>query len=202
MPRPALSTDWRRFQDETGRLQALVLLNNPPAYRKLIGEIAMVRLFLLSENTVASVCTKLLCGASYLDGSTPHLILQATSMAAARELMRRHNRRKPKAYLTWTRSKEIRDNLKNVLRSGDPLFSVIQNHGQAMTEMRYVRNHIVHRNSNTLSKFRNIVRRYYGGLRQGVTPGVLLLTGAFGRQTLMERYLTYYRVMIGDLVRV
>ena len=121
-------------------------------------------------------------------------------MAGARNLMKNHGRRRPKAHLTWAISKDIRDNVENMVHVGDPLFTVLQNHAAAMTEMRYVRNHIVHKNGSTLRKFREVVRQYYGGLRPGMTPGVLLLTGALGRQPLIERYLIYYRVLIKELL--
>ena len=82
MPRHVLSTDWNRFTLETTRLEALVasLGDLSPRHRKLVGEIVMVRLFLLAENTVASVCTKLVCGARYLDGTSPRVVHGAASM--------------------------------------------------------------------------------------------------------------------------
>lgn len=115
--------------------------------------------------------------------------------------MQVHGRIKPKHHLLWTRSREIGDNLRNTLDPADPLFVVIRNHGATMSEMRYVRNHIVHNNGATRKNFRNVVRSYYGGLRRGVTPALLLLTTAFGGKIVMERYLTYYRVLVKDLVR-
>ena len=203
MPKHTLSADWKRFTSESTRLRALVdsLSELSVSHRKLIGEIVMVRLFLLSENTVASVCSKLLCGACYLDGTTPRVMRRAVSMADARNLMKVHGRQKPKGQLMWARAREIADNVKNTLNPGDPLFIVLRNHGAVMAEMRYVRNHIVHKNNGTRRNFRNVVRSHYGGLRRGVTPGVLLLTDAFGGTTLMERYLAYYRILIRELLR-
>ena len=162
----------------------------------------MVRLFLLAENTVASVSAKILCGARYLDGSAPRSIVTAASMPNARILMKQHGRRRQKHRLLWTQAREIVDNLKYTLDPQDPLFAAVGNHGAAITEMRYVRNHIVHRNSGTLVNFRKVVRSFYGGLRQGVTPGLLLMTDAFGPQTLLEKYIVYAQVFVKDLVRV
>ena len=202
MSKPDLLVDWRRFRNESARLQGLVSSLEPLSlnHRKLVAEIAMVRLFLLAENTVASVCAKLLCGAAYLDGRSPKRIVSASSKSNAENLMKQYGRKKPKRHLSWTQSREIRDNLKNTLQSLDPIFIVITNHGSMLTEMRYVRNHIVHNSDSSRLNFRKIVRNYYGGLKRGITPSILLLTDALGSPPLVEKYLAYYRIFIGDLV--
>ncbi len=203
MPKPNLSVDWSRFQDKSARLKALVSSLKPLSlnHRKLVAEIVMIRLFLLCENTVASICTKLLCGADYIDGSSPKRIVSASSKSNAETLMKKYKRKRPKLHLSWTRSKEIRDNLKNTLQSADPLFLVVRNHGSILTEMRYVRNHIAHNSKSSRSDFRKVVRSYYGGLKQGVTPGLLLLTDALASPPLVEKYLVFYRLLIKELVR-
>lgn len=203
MPTSKLEVDWRKFRQESWRLQSLLpsLDPIPPAHRKLIAEIVMVRLFLLVDNTVASIGTKILCGASYLDGMQPARIFTARSLSAATAAMKTHGRAKPKAYLSWTKSKEIRDNLTNTLSARDPFFSSTTNHGSLLTEMRYVRNQIAHGNSRSRVNFRKVVRQHYGGLKRGMTPGLLLLTEAFGLPCLLDRYIVSSRVMIKDLVR-
>ena len=142
MPTSKLEVDWRKFRQESSRLQSLIpsLGPIPPAHRKLIAEIVMVRLFLLVENTVASIGTKILCGAPYLDGTQPRRLIKARSMSAATAAMKTLGRAKPKAYLFWTRSRGIRDNLTNTLEVDDPFFSSTTNHASLLTDMRYVRN--------------------------------------------------------------
>ncbi len=203
MPKPALKRDWREYQRESSRLQALIASvgSLEPKHRKLVAEIVMIRLFLLTENTIASVCVKILCGAVYLDGTSPQILVTANSMSHAEGLMKSHKRPKAKAHLKWTTSKEIRDNLRLTLDAKDPLFHSVSANGSQLTEMRFVRNHIAHRSQSTSVHFRDIIKHYYGGLKQGMTPGMLLLTPALGPPLLMERYVTYGRVLIKDLVR-
>ena len=73
MTTPKLRVDERFFRTTSQRLQGLVPSLNTlaPGHRKLVAEIVMVRHFLLLENTLASVAAKILCGASYLDGTMP-----------------------------------------------------------------------------------------------------------------------------------
>ena len=77
-----------------------------PGHSKLVAEIAMVRLFLLAENTLASIGAKVLSGADYLDGTQPDRLLGAPSMAAAVAAMKSHGRSTSKNYLSWTTSTE------------------------------------------------------------------------------------------------
>ena len=203
MPTPTLSPDWREFQRENNRLDALIVSVGQLTFihRKLVAEIAMIRLFLLIENTIASIGAKILCGANYLDGSTPRVLVAANTVPKALALMKGHNRRTPKPFLSWTKSKDIRDNLKHTLDAGDSLFACVIRHGIRLNEMRIVRNHIAHGSESTAVKFRSVIRAHYGGLKKGMTPGLLLLTPALGHPPLIERYFAYSRVMIKEMVR-
>ena len=169
--------------------------------RKLVAEIVMIRLFLLIDNTLGSIGAKMLCGAGYLDTTRPARTHSVRTIAAAVTAMRTHGRTTPKTYLTWTKSPEIRDNLSLTLAPTDPFFATIIDHAADLNEMRRVRNHIAHKSHSTRVHFRNVVTGYYGGLKQGVTPGLLLLTDAFGAPCLLDRYLIKARVIIGDTVR-
>lgn len=203
MPIPSLNVDWRGYQAETQRLQTLLpsLAALAPAHRKLVAEIVMVRLFLLIENTLASVGAKILCGAKYLDTTQPRKLVAARSISAANGFMRSYGRKRSKRYLSWTKSQDIQDNLSQTLNPADPFFAVISKHGALLTEMRYVRNHIAHSNSGTRSNFRKVVSQYYGGLKQGVTPGLLLLTNALGPTVILDRYIVSSRVVVKELLR-
>ena len=203
MPKSSLSIDWRDFQTHSDRLQDLVNSLTPlsPLHRKVVAEIVMVRTFLLIENTIASVCAKLLCGADYLDGYVPRRLVSAASIPGARNLIRTHGRGKPKPNVSWTIPREIRDNLVYTLQPNDPLFLAISSHANTLTAMRYIRNHVVHKNRKSRDNFRKIVRMHYGGIKQGVTPGLLLLKDGFGGAPLIDQYLRQSRVLVRDFVR-
>jgi hypothetical protein len=203
MPTASLSVDLKQFYFQTSRLNSLLpsLNNLPTNHRKLVAEIMMVRLFLIVENTIQSACGKLLCGAPYLDTTRPLLLVLARSSVDAFDLMRTHGRTKPKRSLSWTQSAEIRDNLRHTMDQNDLLFQTISNFGTLLTDMRYVRNHIAHKSSGTLENFRKLIRKHYGGLKPGVTPGLLLLTQGLGPPVLLEQYILASRIMIKALVR-
>ena len=203
MPTVSIAVDWRAFQQQSDALRDLTVSMHSlePHHRKLVAEMIMVRLFLLGENSISSVCEKLLSGAEYLDGTSPKVLTRATSRSNAVTLMKSRGRGNPKRHLSWVQSREIRDNLRYTLQPSDPAFGVFIRNGARLTEMRYVRNHIVHKSSSTRDHFRNVVRNYYGGLKRGITPGVLLLTHALGAPPLVERYIGFYRILMKDLVR-
>ena len=132
---PRLAVDWKEFDYQSVQLGSLLLpiATLPIRHRKLIAEIALVRLFLLVENTVESICAKILCGASYLDASQPKILIRAQSATHAQSLMRSHLRPNPKKELRWSSSSEIRDNLVATLAQADPLFRTVINHGTFLT---------------------------------------------------------------------
>jgi len=170
------------------------------AHRKLVAEIMMVRLFLALENTIAAVSAKMLTGAPYLDGTSPQRLVTVGTTGRAAEQMREFNRAQSRR-LRWTQSSDIRKNLEFTLAGADPYFATVARHGAILTEMRYVRNQIAHGNSSTRDNFRKVVRQHYGGLKKGVTAGLILLTDALGPPSLLERYIITSRVMIKELVR-
>jgi len=161
----------------------------------------MIRLFLLLENTIASVGAKIVCGATYVDATNPMRIHGTRTIAAAVAAMKSHGRAIPKNYLKWTRSSDIRDNLSFTLGAADPFFASVIKHAAVLNEMRLVRNHIAHQNHGTRANFRTVVTTYYGGIKQGVTPGLLLLTNAFGAPCLLDRYIIQSRVVVKDVLR-
>lgn len=197
----SLSPDWNRAQTETQRFGSLLptLGALPIVQRKLVAEILVIRLFLLLESSIRSVALKLLCGAIYLDGSAPQRLVRATSISQAESLMARFSGHKNRR-LRWTRAKEIRANAQHTLAATDPFFATIGRHAAFLTEIRYVRNHIAHGNERTRSNFRKVVRSYYGAIKKGTTPGLLLLTTAFGSPTVIETYVRTSRIFIRELV--
>lgn len=166
-----------------------------------MAEIAMVRLFLMIENTLASVAEKLLCGAAYVDGTPPGLLTgRVSTMSAARSLMSNYDRLKARR-LTWTEGMEIRENVRTTLDVRDAFVDAMRTHAALMTQMRYVRNHIAHGNEGSRRNFRKVVRTHYGALKPGVTPGLLLLSTKGGGSTQLEVYLVSARVLIKDATR-
>lgn len=203
MSSPSLAVDWRHFDSEIARLNSLLpsLSQLPTGHRKLVAEIMMVRLFLLVENTIQSVCGKLLCRVCYLDSTAPMRLVNARSQKHAFDLMRNHGRKPPKKGLYWSQSCDIRDNLSITLDSSDPAFLVVSNHGALLTDMRFMRNHIAHKNKSTRRNFHKLMRKHYGGVKRGITPGTLLLTPFGASPPLLSEYLALSRLFLKLLLR-
>jgi hypothetical protein len=201
--RPNLRTDWTRFQHESGRLQSLVASLGPlsPAHQKLVAEIAMIRLVFLVSNTIASIGAKLVCDTRYLDGSVPNRQVLARSVAGALLLMKTHGRVRPLRDLSWTSSKAIRRNVRHALLATHPFVRTVSAYAAHLTEMRYVRNHVAHSSTSTRADFRKVIRNHYGGLKQGMTPGLFLLTGTLGSPCRIETYIASSRVTLKQMTR-
>lgn len=203
MPSASLQTTYDRFSGQTQILQGLMasLANLSPFHRKLVAEIALVRLCLSLENAIEAACSKILCGAQYLDSTRPQLLVSAArSASAAQGLMRSHGRAKPLASLSWTKSKTIRLNMDATVDQSDSLFACVTRHASFLTELRQVRNHVAHGSESTAREFRKAVRARYGALRRGMTPGLFLLSTASPQRPKIEEYLIKSRVVVKELV--
>lgn len=201
---PSLADDYAVFRAETTRLINLLASTSTlaPAHRKVIAEIALLRLAILIENSMKSVFCKLSCGATYIDGSVPQLLVQTKNIPAAVSAMQRLNRPKFRYSLPWNDGAEIRTNIQFVIDSMDRCHSDLRNHASFLTEIRWLRNHIAHRNDNTRANFAKLIRRYYGARVSGVTCGNLLVSPRVSpARPLLEVYIITAIVMIRDIVR-
>jgi hypothetical protein len=171
------------------------------AYRKLVCEIAVLRLFYLMENTFKSIACRVACGAAYGDGSQPQLLIKCRSSADAEVQMKTTGRLKPLYNLKWSTAKEIKGNLRYLLDPKDHFMSTLDKHGTYIDEVRRVRNRIAHNNSTVRENFQTIVKRHYGAELNSMTPGTLLLSP---RRTpvLIEDYLSRGRLLVKLLARL
>lgn len=169
-------------------------------HRKVIAEIVHLRLTILLENHMKIIFTKLGCGTPYVDGSVPKLLSRQTSAAAAINAMRTLNRPKP-ITLSWNDGPSIRNGVAHILDSNEHCIAVVRNFGSHFSDLRYVRNHIAHRNDGSRSNFRKLVQRYYGANVPGVTCGTLLLSTRVSTPPLIEVHIRTSRVLIKDVLK-
>lgn len=201
---PALQADHAAFRTETGRLTAILASTAvlAPAHRKFIAEIALLRLAILIENSMKSVFCKLTCGASYLDGSEPVVLARQRNVPAAISAMRNVGRAKTRSNLPWNDGSEIRENIRFVIDPSDRCHTDLITHASFLTDVRYIRNHIAHRNGGSRANFAKLIRRYYGARVPGVTCGNLLVSPRVSpARPLLETYIINANVMIKDIVR-
>jgi len=93
--------------------------------------------------------------------------------------MRNFNRPSPHNKLRWNKASEIKKNLKFLFPQNEHFVTVIDVHGQFISDLRKVRNHIAHGNVGTRRKFSEVVKNYYGASVNGMTPGRMLLSNRF-----------------------
>lgn len=202
---PSLNGDYADFRAETARLTALLASTAglAPVHRKYIAEIALLRLAILIENSMKSVFCKLLCGADFVDGSSPTLLTapQRNSPAAV-AAMKTHGRTTPKYSLSWNDGAKIRDSIGLLIDTTDQCHTDLIKHASLMTEIRWIRNHIAHRNVGTRKNFVKLIRRYYGASKPGVTCGNLLISPRVSAvRPLLETHLIKANVMMKEIVR-
>jgi hypothetical protein len=199
---PRLHPEYNSFVRETDRLLALLASTTAigPAHRKVVAEIVHLRLAILLENHLKQLFGKICCGAQYLDGTTPQLLRIQASSSAAFSAMKTLNRTKDH-HTRWNDGRGIRSGVEHIINPGDHSISVTRNFGAFLTDVRYIRNHVAHRNEGTRVNFRKLVRRYYGGMPPGINSGILLLSERVSKPPLIEVHIRTARVMVKELVK-
>ena len=156
-----------------------------------------MRLFDEFQEALAGIALRLACGAPYVDGSAPTLLLPAArSTAGARILYEQHGRAKNK-YMKWSRVSFINDTTKYVLDPSNAFLAVCSANALVISEMQAIRNRIAHRNTNSGTAFATVVGRHYGARLNAVSPGLLLLSPRFA-PSMLETYIASCRVIIKE----
>ena len=199
---PKVQTSHRQFDEQIDRLSDLLTSLNglSSKHQKLAAEIIMLRLFSVCVYTFESVIVKLLCGATYCDGSSATLAIQSASASVAITNMKTHGRTKSLQHLRWTQAKDIRENTKHILRPTEHVINVINTHATLINEMRHVRNHIAHTTSDTRKKFNNVVFQRYGAKLNSLTPGTLLLTPRW-TPNILNQYFSQAKILMRTAVK-
>ena len=199
---PKVIVDYHVCRTEIDKLLDLEkqLGSLPPKYRKLVAEIVVLRLFYLLENAITSITIKLICGASYADGSSPSVLVSSPNKVSAINNMMHHGRTRPRYNLKWSQVSEIKKNLKHLLNLSDHFVTVLDNHASFIDELRRVRNRIAHNNRQSRQKYRDVVRRHYGAFINSATPGVLLLSTK-NSPPLISQYLQKSRILIKQAIK-
>lgn len=151
--------------------------NAAPHVQRLLAELVIMRLFDEFQEFLRGTALRLACGAPYVDGLSPTLLIApCTSTTAAETTMLTLNRQTPWRYLQFSNSAYVRKSTKHVLGAGDPFLQVLGNNSAIFEEMRRVRNRIAHNSFNTRTNFSLVVQGYYGAKLNGISPGLLLLS--------------------------
>lgn len=169
-------------------------------YQHFIGEMIMLRLFSIFEDTVAELAYKIAAGAFYSDGTAPALIVKANRIQDSRALFLTHGRARPLDNLKWTKPKFIRDSIGNVIPATEPFIANAQAHGQIIDEMRKVRNALAHNSPSARLEYKEVVRQVYG-FNRSVSPGVFLVSKKHNRVCNLARYVASVKAVLAQLAR-
>lgn len=144
--------------------------------RKLLAELIMMRLFDDLQEFLQAVALRLACGATYMDGTPPKLLVPAYRSTTAAEHAYRHLNRNRPIFLKWSKPKFVRDATKHILDSQENLYTACVATSSQIEEMRIIRNKIAH---SGVAEYRDIVKKYYGAQLNNASPGHLLLSPRF-----------------------
>jgi len=196
-----LEVDYLESDSEIDKLIDLLphITSLQPIFSKLVAEILLLRLFDSLQETIMSVITKICCGALYVDGSQPKLVVQSKSRQGTIDNMMIHGRKKPR-YLRWSPVEEIRKNVRYIIDPNEHILNELDRHILFIEEMRWIRNRIAHNNTKARANYRKAVLRHYGGYVNSVTPGMLLLSPR-QNPVLIEQYLKKARILVKTLVK-
>ncbi len=170
--------------------------------RRYVAELIIIRVFSLFESIVEDAACRMICGASYYDGT--HAALQRArpcrGFEQARLAMRTFNRQIPRNELRWGRASDIADNLEMLFPRTEHFIATLLGHGIFVSDLRKVRNHIAHGNQGTHRAFQDVVANRYGVRIPGVTPATLLLSPRF-RPILVEQYCLQTRAVLRAAIK-
>jgi hypothetical protein len=157
--------------------------------RQYVAEMIIVRVFALFEAIVEDSACRMVCGAQYCDGTNANLRRRrpARGHLSALKEMQMFGRTEPHKSLRWNRSRDIKKNLECLFPVNEHFINTLVGHGQFISDLRKVRNHIAHGNYDSKCKFTEVVRNYYGANVYAMTPGRMLLSARF-RPVLVEQF--------------
>lgn len=202
MVKPKLQVPLDRFLVSTKKLDQIQSgsADLTPAIQKLVAELVVLRLFDDFQTAVKGSALRLTCGATYVDGTSPKLLVTpAPSTAAAEHILRNHGRNK-QAKLNWSKASSIVNSVKFAVDPTDHFCVTMRNLGTPIAEVVAVRNRIAHNNSSSRKAYSNIVKRRYGASQNHITPGILLVSDRFS-PPLVEQYIASLRTVIRTALR-
>lgn len=162
-------------------------------HQRMLAELILVRLAVAMENALSQGLYRVGAGRELPDGTFANTLFPASLLITAQRRLRAG---RPK--MTWLDASDVCDALRAVLDPSDKTITNLRKHGLVLSQIRKVRNHIVHKNRTSLPQFQSVVRTVYGAKLNSVTPGQLLLTPRSAPQCLLEKFLTGARIAVKE----
>jgi hypothetical protein len=198
-------TKWPRHArtqaDRVEKLFSKVQASSPADVQVAVGEILTIRIAQILEEILPEVFSRLLCGASYMDGSRPSVLVPSKNIGEAIVSMRKTGRPKELAYLRWLKASHIRENLAHVLDPSDSAIVTVNRFAQEINEIRIVRNHAAHRSRESKAQYQRILAQYIGATGVSVPVGRFVMTARGSRAAPLIRYIQIAPLLIKELCK-
>lgn len=183
---------------ETLLNEALTL---PASLQRIAGEILLLRAATILENAIADAIRKLICGATYIDGTQTANMITARSIAHADDLIRTYGRKKPAGYTKWLFIPSIKEGVKFILVNQEHCIDVLDKFSNEINDIRVIRNHIAHNNGGTKKEYRKIIDSYYGSNIRLLPCGTMLMSKNISSQTMIRRHIVAVRAIVRDITK-
>jgi hypothetical protein len=200
MARPKIPTTTDYAQKQISSLENHILSMDDVEikFQYFISELIMIRLFAILESSIAEIAYKLATGAKYVNGNTPMLLVSpCASIKTAKHIMRTENRGRT-VDLKWSKASYIKESIKYVLDDTDYFARNIDRYGTIISEMSKVRNFITHKNTNSRTEYKSIIRHKYGANLK-LQVGAFLLSTKRRPIPNLETYIQASRILLNDI---
>ncbi|MFC1937444.1 hypothetical protein ACFLWY_02645, partial [Chloroflexota bacterium] len=135
----------------------------------LIFELAFLKIFIAWEQFLENSFIRYMCGASSLSGRNPRRIVSAKHLEDALRVVCGD-----RLYADWTSVDVIINRANSFFDNGEPYSTPLQSAAVELTNMKKIRNHIVHHSKKSRDDFRKIFVNVYGFRPQGMSAGRFL----------------------------
>lgn len=171
----------------------------PPDLYGFVAEIMLLRIFSIIEFAVRETAARIACEVPYRDGVAPtNIILKCSSIPDALNKFKTHNRKKPLKNLHFTNVSNTNDAIEFVIDTNESFRLKLNAYGVIFEELRKLRNHIAHRNSNTRKGFNNVITQKYGGYVK-LKPSNFLISTKWQVVAPIEEYLKIAKIMVNEI---
>lgn len=175
MALPSLHQVFNEFKIEL--INAIELLdkieNNPRVLHQpqidLIFELAFLKIFIAWENFLENTFIRYMCGALSLSGKKPIRIVFIRYLGQALKVICGD-----RPYADWVSVEIVVERASRFFDGGEPYTTPLQSAAAELTDIRRIRNHIVHHSSKSSGAFNTLLLNIYGFRPKGMTAGRFL----------------------------
>jgi len=149
----------------------------------LVFELVFLKIFIAWEQFLENSFIRYMCGASSLSGKKPKRNVSARYLDDAFRVVCGE-----RPYADWALVDAVLERANRFFDNGEPYTTPLQSAAAHLTNMRRIRNHIVHHSNKSRMDFKKVIVDVYGFRPQGMTAGRFLrqCTGMHGEQCIRE----------------